>query len=49
LQKIYGSFVESGATGTQREEIAASYRQLQQYAGLAELYRIEDETTEKTD
>lgn len=49
LRKIYGSFVETGSTGTDRKEIAASYLELQHYAGLDELYRIEDRTTEKTD
>jgi|TARA_Y100000310_G_scaffold330109_1_gene401198 methylisocitrate lyase len=47
LRKMYGSFAETGSTGMPRNEIMASYRALQQYAGLNELYRIEDETTEK--
>ena len=47
IQAAYGQFMQTGATGTDRAEIMATYRTLAELAGLNPLYAIEDATTER--
>lgn len=47
LRSLYARFMEEGATGTDRKKIQETYRKLADLAGLAPLYAIEDETTER--
>ena len=47
IKEAYGRFMETGATGTDRTEIMATYRTLAGLAGLGPLYAIEDATTER--
>ena len=47
LRSLYGRFMAEGETGTDRQRILETYRMLSDLAGLAPLYAIEDETTER--
>lgn len=48
LRTLYGRFMAEGETGTDRQRIQQTYRTLSDLAGLAPLYAIEDETTERS-
>lgn len=48
VQAAYEGFIRNGATGTNREDIFATYRTLPDLAGLGRLYAIEDATTEQS-
>jgi 2-methylisocitrate lyase-like PEP mutase family enzyme len=49
VETAYRRFMTDGATGTDRSEIMATYRELSARAGLDEYYAIEDDTTLKED
>ena len=47
VSDAYRRFMQEGATGTDRQHIAQTYRSLADLAGLGPLYAIEDATTER--